>query len=60
MIPASLALCIVLGIAVERVVRRWRRADGRALRGSERELDRFVADLRRSRDEDATQIVRGR
>jgi hypothetical protein len=56
MIPASIALCIILGIAIERLTRRRPAPERR----SEIELDRFIADLKRDRDEDATQVVRSR
>lgn len=59
MIPASLALCIVLGIAIERFARR-RPSRARADRPSDADLDRFIADLKRHRDRDATQVVRSR
>jgi hypothetical protein len=45
MVLASLALCIVLGIAIERVTRRNPGPDRR----SQVELDRFIADLKRNR-----------
>lgn len=72
MIPASLVLVLVLGIAIERLTRRRpvpeREVRGAAVRGavrgterqSELELDRFIADLKRRRAEDATQVVRSR
>jgi hypothetical protein len=56
MIPASLALCIILGFAIERLTRRRPAPE----RPSEIELDRFIADLKRDRGEDATQVVRSR